>query len=61
LLSELFGSQEVFYDKRHLGVHHVLAHAVLETVFPGFGQVWGQLSRPGLEVLHVGEVQVHHA
>src|SRR5215210_8886472 len=61
LLPKLFGSREVFYDERHLAVHHVLAHAVFEGVLPGFGQFRGQLSRPGPEVLHVGKVQVHHA
>jgi hypothetical protein len=58
LLSELFSSQEVLYDKRHIVVHHVLAHAVLEGVLPGFGFVRGQLSRPGPEVLNVSESKV---
>jgi hypothetical protein len=61
LLPELFGGREVFHDERHLAVHHVLAHAVLEGVLPGFGQSCGQFSRPGPEVLHIGKVQVHHA
>ena len=42
-------------------VHHVLAHAVLESVLPGFGQIGVQLARPSREVLHVGEIEVDHA
>src|SRR5918995_7032810 len=61
LLPELFGSQKILHNERHLTVHHVLAHAVLEGVLPGFGQFRGQLSRPGPEVLHLGKAQVHHA
>jgi hypothetical protein len=61
LFPKLLGSREVFHEERHLAVHHVLAHAVLEGVLPGFGQFRGKLSRPNPEVLHVREVQVHHA